>query len=110
MNVNSVEPAFKNDDEMEKIKQQYQEKIDISQDEVFKCKTEISTLKMSISEIGHERDFYYSKLRDIEMVLERASHIERDDLTKLMKSIIYADKEIEVIFDESSNPSIKYYN
>ena len=93
----------------EKIKQQYQEKLDIANDDISKYKNEINTLKVSISEIGRERDFYFTKLRDFEMLVTRNPALDKEDLTKLIGNILYAEKEIELIFDENGNVSIKNY-
>jgi hypothetical protein len=93
----------------EKNKQQYQEKLDIANDEISKYKNEINTLKVSISEIGRERDFYFTKLRDFEMLVTKNPALEKEDLMKLMGNILYAEKEIELIFDENGNVSIKNY-
>ena len=68
----------------EKIKQQYQEKLDIAYDDISKYKNEINTLKVSISEIGRERDFYFTKLRDFEMLVTKNSTLEKEDLIKIM--------------------------
>jgi hypothetical protein len=106
INIDNIsESAFTN--KTEEIKQQYQEKLDIANDEILKLRSEITTLKVSISEIGRERDFYYSKLRDFEMLTHKNPAIEKDELMKLIKTIIFAEKEIELQIDESGNINIK---
>lgn len=91
------------------VKQQYQEKLDIALDDILKYKNEINTLKVSISEIGRERDFYFSKLRDFEMLVTRNPALEKEDLMRFIKNILYSEKEIELIFDDNGNVSIKNY-
>jgi len=96
-------------EETEKIKQQYQEKLDIANDDISKYRNEINTLKISISEIGRERDFYFSKLRDFEYLVNKNPAMDKDELMKLIKNIIYAEKEIELNIDENGNISMKNY-
>ena len=93
----------------DKIKQQFQEKLDIAYDDISKYKNEINTLKVSISEIGRERDFYFTKLRDYEMLVTKNPALDKEDLMKIMRNILYAEKEIELIFDENGIVSIKNY-
>jgi hypothetical protein len=82
------------------LKEQFQEKLDIANDEIIKHKNEIHTLKVSISEIGKERDFYYSKLRDIEFLFMKNANLEKDALTGILKTILYSEKEIELSIEE----------
>ena len=89
------------------LRQHYQEKLDITNDEVSKLKLEVATLKMSISEIGNQRDFYYSKLRDVEMLTGKNTNLDREGLIAIIKTVIFSEKEIELIFDESGAVNVK---
>ena len=99
--VDRVEEATNN------IRQHYQEKLDIANDDLAKYKGEVSTLKLSISEIGNQRDFYYSKLRDIEILTCKNSNLEKDALANLIKTILFSQKECELIYDEEGNVLVK---
>lgn len=95
-------------DVTESIRNHYQEKIDIAYDDLAKSKTEINTLKMSISEIGNQRDFYFSKLRDIEqLIIKGSSNLEKDIFKDLIKTILFSQRECELIFDEEGNVQVK---
>ena len=43
------------------------------------------------------------------MLVTKNSTLEKEDLIKIMGNILYAEKEIELIFDENRNVSIKNY-
>lgn len=95
-------------DATESIRNHYQEKIDIAYDDLAKSKTEINTLKMSISEIGNQRDFYFSKLRDIEqLIIKGSSNLEKDIFKDLIKTILFSQRECELTFDEEGNVQVK---
>lgn len=57
---------------------------------------EISTLKETVTGLERERDFYFLKLRDIELLLQRAveadPEIEKDEegLVKQIQNILYS--------------------
>lgn len=82
------------------LRQHYQEKIDIVNDELNKSKLEVQTLKMSISEVGNQRDFYYSKLRDIELLLHKNPNLSKEEILKIISNILFSEKEVELIFDD----------
>jgi hypothetical protein len=95
-------------DATEALRNHYQEKIDIANDDLARSKTEINTLKMSISEIGNQRDFYFSKLRDIEqLIIKGNSNLEKDILKDIIKTILFSQRECELTFDEEGNVHVK---
>lgn len=57
---------------------------------------ETSTLKQTIFEVGRERDFYFTKLRDIEFLATKNNNLDRDGILNLIKTILYAEKELEL--------------
>ncbi len=71
-------------------------------------KLENATLNSSISDIGKERDFYYSKLRDVEILVAKNENIEKEKLCNMIFSILTASKEVEVVF-ENGDVSLKHY-
>jgi hypothetical protein len=99
-NIENKEDCDKLNEATESLRQFYQEKIDILTDELNKSKLEVLTLKMSISQVGNQRDFYYSKLRDIEMLLNKNPNIPQDEMTKIISNILFSEKEVELIFDQ----------
>lgn len=91
----------------ETLRAHYQERLDIANDEISKQKIEVNTLKMSISEIGRERDFYFSKLRDFEMLVVKNPDLSKEELMNLMKTILYSEREVELQFDENRRVNLK---
>ncbi|KAL9314227.1 hypothetical protein ACSQ67_019679 [Phaseolus vulgaris] len=49
----------------------------------------VSDLKLSVDHLEKERDFYFAKLRDIE-ILCQASELEEDPMSQAIKKILYA--------------------
>ncbi len=107
--ISEVETVLKSEVEniKEEIKTKYQERVDIAQIDIAKLKTETNTLKISISEIAKEKEFYYSKLRDIEFLVAKDKNLEKNDLVKIIKDILYSEKDLELVLDQSGNVSIK---
>lgn len=89
------------------IEKKYEEEMNILIDENNKNKREINTLKMLLAEVGKEKEFYYSKLRDFEFLLNKDTSIDKKGLLDLMKKILYSEKENEIIIDQYGNPSMK---
>lgn len=92
--------------EYEEMKDLYGNKLEIANDEIKTSKEEISTLKVAIAEIGRERDFYYSKLRDLEVLTSRPQKLEKEKLISYIETILFSDKCLEVVFDETEQPVI----
>ena len=99
-NENPTEET-KMEEAAETLRLHYQEKLDISNEELMKSKLEVQTLKMSISAIGNQRDFFYSKLRDIEVLVTKHPNTEKEELMKVIKSILFAESEVELVADET---------
>ena len=91
------------------IRQHYQERLDIANDEISKLKTEINTLKISISAIGNQRDFYYNKLRDFEMLMHKNQSLDKDEILDVLKTVIYSDQEVELVYDDQGKVNFKYH-
>jgi hypothetical protein len=94
-------------DFVKEIEQKYEEKIDILNDEIKSLKTEIGTLKTFTSEIGKEKDFYYSKLRDVEVLTCKQSNLDKDELINIIQKILFSEKCTEVIFDDNGKAFVK---
>ena len=71
-----------------------------------KNKREINTLKMLLAEVGKEKEFYYSKLRDFEFLLNKETSTDKEGLIEIMKNVLYSTKETEVVIDQYGNPVI----
>ena len=95
-------------DEIEEIKKKYEDDIKILNDEKEKNKREITTLKLLLAEVGKEKEFYLSKLRDFEFLLNIPNSYDKISLIEFMKSILYSDKETEVEIDNNGIPKLKY--
>ena len=83
--------------------------MEFANDEINKLRLENSTLNCSLSEIGKERDFYFSKLRDIEVLIGKADNIDKEKMCSMIFSILTASKEVEVITSENGEISLKHY-
>ena len=58
---------------------------------------EINQLKMTNETLGNEREFYFSKLRDIEILLQaRGGETSENPITKDILKILYASEEEKV--------------
>lgn len=57
---------------------------------------------MNMDTVEKERDFYFGKLRDIEILLQ-ANESNKTPLTENILKILYASEEEKVLIDESGN-------
>lgn len=62
-------------------------------------------MKVNNSTLEKERDFYFGKLRDIELFLQ-ANQEKQNQLSELVLKILYASEEEKVCIDDSGNLSI----
>ena len=67
--------------------------------------SELEELKMNMDTIEKERDFYFGKLRDIEMLLQ-ANQEEGSGVADKVMQILYASEEEKVEIDEAGNLTI----
>ena len=73
--------------------------------DVGKLQSEIQDMRMNMDTVEKERDFYFGKLRDIEILLQ-ANEIKKTPLTESVLKILYASEEEKVRIDESGNLTI----
>ena len=64
---------------------------------------------MNMDTVEKERDFYFGKLRDIEMLLQ-ANETKKTPLTDSILKILYASEEEKVLIDETGNLTITAAN
>ena len=62
----------------------------------------VAELKLAVEGLERERDFYYGKLRDVEILLQTYSGPDTDLVDKMFK-IMYATEEDFVTVDEHGN-------
>lgn len=67
--------------------------------------SEMSEMRLNMDTLEKERDFYFGKLRDIEMLLQ-ANTQDHNDLTGNVLKILYASEEEKVTIDEAGKLSI----
>jgi RP/EB family microtubule-associated protein len=67
--------------------------------------SEMSEMRLNMDTLEKERDFYFGKLRDIEMLLQ-ANIQDQNDLTGNVLKILYASEEEKVTIDEAGQLSI----
>ncbi|KAK6529181.1 hypothetical protein TWF281_008366 [Arthrobotrys megalospora] len=69
---------------------------------------EIASLKESVGGLERERDFYFSKLRDIELLLQEsqeAHHEDKDAVIKKVQEILYSTEDgFEIPEEEQGGP------
>jgi len=73
--------------------------------ESSKLQAELQDLRMNMDTVEKERDFYFGKLRDIEMLLQ-ANEAKKTPLTENILKILYASEEEKVLIDEGGNLTI----
>ncbi len=73
--------------------------------DVAKLQQEISDLRLNMDTVEKERDFYFAKLRDIELLLQ-ANPSKSSIVTENILKILYAAEEEKVTIDEAGNLSI----
>lgn len=66
---------------------------------------EMSEMKLNMDTLEKERDFYFGKLRDIEMLLQ-ANQSLQSSLTENILKILYASEEEKVTIDDEGNLTI----
>lgn len=74
----------------------------IGGDDASKLQAELQDTKMNLDTAEKERDFYFGKLRDIEMFLQ-ANEAKKTPLTENILKILYASEEEKVLIDEAGN-------
>ena len=67
--------------------------------DVNKLNAEISDLRMNMDTVEKERDFYFGKLRDIELLLQ-ANDTKKTPLSESVLKILYASEEEKVHIDD----------
>lgn len=68
--------------------------------------SEILTIKSSLFEVAKNKDFYYSKLRDIEVLTNKQTNLNKDELIKIIQNILFSNKENTIKFDDAGNISL----
>lgn len=106
--TDTIQEAIPSREEIEnEIRIQYEEKMESIKEEVNKNKREIATLKMLLAEVGKEKEFYYSKLRDFEFLAIKPTNSDKLGLINLIQEILISKTEVELNIDEYGNPSLK---
>ena len=63
-------------------------------------------MKLNMDTLEKERDFYFIKLRDIEMLLQAKGEELSGDIGQLVLKILYASEEEKVQIDEAGNLTV----
>ena len=66
---------------------------------------ELSEMKLNMDTLEKERDFYFGKLRDIEMLMQANTGL-TNELTENVLKILYASEDEKVHIDENGGLSI----
>ena len=71
-------------------------------DKASKLQRENNLLKSTLSEVSRERDFYFSKLRDFEILLHRKEVVVTDlkDMYRIIEEVLYSRFEVELKVNE----------
>jgi hypothetical protein len=83
--------------------------LELANFELTQLRGDNTLVNSALSEIGKEKDFYYHKLRDIEVITTKYE-VEVSKLRQFIGFILSSDKEIEITADESGNPVLKKFN
>ncbi|XP_061375431.1 microtubule-associated protein RP/EB family member 1A-like isoform X2 [Gastrolobium bilobum] len=75
--------------------------------EIHALSKQVTDLKLSVDQLEKERDFYFSKLRDIEIVCQE---LENDPMSIAIKKILYAADAMESPLDEARDYLIQTMN
>lgn len=73
--------------------------------DVSKLHQEIQDLKMNMDTVEQERDLYFAKLRDIELLLQ-LNESAKTPLTENILKILYASENDKVVIDESGTLTV----
>ena len=95
----------------EKIKQLNKE-IENMNHENEKFEKENQTIKLLLAEVGQEKEFYYSKLKDIEFLIEKIKNYDNIDKSKLinfLEKILFTQYTCEVLINENNQIEIKEF-
>ena len=95
----------------EKIEQLNKE-IENMNHENEKFEKENQTIKLLLAEVGQEKEFYYSKLKDIEFLIEKIKNYDNIDKSKLinfLEKILYTQYTCEVLINENNQIEIKEF-
>ena len=93
----------------EKIEQLNKE-IENMNHENEKFEKENQTIKLLLAEVGQEKEFYYSKLKDIEFLIEKIKNYDNIDKSKLinfLEKILFTQYTCEVLINENNQIEIK---
>ena len=100
-----------NNDCNEKIEQLNKE-IENMNHENEKFEKENQTIKLLLAEVGQEKEFYYSKLKDIEFLIEKIKNYDNIDKSKLinfLEKILFTQYTCEVLINENNQIEIKEF-
>ena len=95
----------------EKIEQLNKE-IENMNHENEKFEKENQTIKLLLAEVGQEKEFYYSKLKDIEFLIEKIKNYDNIDKSKLinfLEKILFTQYTCEVLINENNQIEIKEF-
>jgi len=70
--------------------------LEVSDETSQNFKEECDRLSQRNEDLEKERDFYHSKLKDIEYLIKEDTDQTKDKLKELLESILFATKEVEV--------------
>ncbi len=102
---------IKKNDCNEKIEQLNKE-IENMKHENEKFEKENQTIKLLLAEVGQEKEFYYSKLKDIEFLIEKIKNYDNIDKSKLinfLEKILFTPYTCEVLINENNQIEIKEF-
>lgn len=77
----------------------------VDPEQVKQLESEIQESKLNMDTLEKERDFYFGKLRDIEMFLQ-ANQGDQTPLTEQVLKVLYASEDEKVQIDDSGNLTI----
>ena len=92
-------------EKIDEIIEQINKDIDMAKHENEKFEKENKTIKLLLAEVGQEKEFYYSKLKDIEFLIEKVKNydnIDKINLINFIEKILFTQFNSEVIINENN--------
>ena len=99
-------------EKIDEIIEQINKDIDMAKHENEKFEKENKTIKLLLAEVGQEKEFYYSKLKDIEFLIEKVKNydnIDKINLINFIEKILFTQFNSEVIINENNQIEIKEF-
>ena len=88
----------------------FSEKIKNIEEDKLRLENELKIMKLSMNEMGIERNFYLSKIKDIEILFNvKNKYVQEGKIKDLVNKILYSTKEVEIIIAPDGDVNLKNF-